>query len=221
MARRFELGAFRSRRSHTGRAGTASDTLVGMLVEALTQRDETTGRHSCRVAQMTLRLAAEAGWAPGTSGWQALDWAARLHDLGKITVPDAILHKPASLTPSEWDEMRRHPDAAFRILDHLPGFEPVTEIVRAHHERWGGQGYPRGLAGEDIPEGARILALADAFDAMTSERPYRRAMSPAAALQEIETHAGTQFEPRLVAAFRACLSDLLQYVEDQERELAA
>ncbi len=128
---------------------------------------------------------------------------ALLHDIGKIGVPDRILRKPGPLTEREWETMRSHPDLGARIIANIPFLEEVATIVRAHHERWDGSGYPEGLAEEEIPLGARIFAVADGFDAMTSDRPYRRGRPLEEALAEVERCAGTQFDPAVVRAFRA------------------
>lgn len=128
---------------------------------------------------------------------------ALLHDVGKIAVPDAILRKPGPLTDAEWAEMRRHPTAGHSILRDVPFLQEALPTVLHHHERWDGSGYPAGLAGEDIPLGARIFAVIDTLDAITSDRPYRAARSLEDARQEIRRCAGTQFDPRVVDAFLA------------------
>jgi putative nucleotidyltransferase with HDIG domain len=126
---------------------------------------------------------------------------ALLHDIGKIGVPDQILRKPGPLSEHEWTAMRAHPDIGASIIAGIPFLEDVAIIVRAHHERWDGTGYPDRLAGRTIPLGARIFAVADSFDAMTSDRPYRRGRELSEALLEIERHRGTQFDPTVVDAF--------------------
>jgi len=128
---------------------------------------------------------------------------ALMHDVGKIGVPDAILLKPASLTEEEWAFMRRHPALGCRILAQVPYLRPAARIVLAHHERWDGGGYPRGLKEENIPLGARIFALCDTYDAIISDRPYRKGQSPDAAFAEILRCAGEQFDPKVVEAFEA------------------
>jgi HD-GYP domain-containing protein (c-di-GMP phosphodiesterase class II) len=131
----------------------------------------------------------------------ALRAAAALHDIGKIAVPDAILSKPGPLTEEEWEFVRRHPVVGERILRAAPALTPVGPIVRSTHEHFDGGGYPDGLAGEAIPLASRIVAVCDAFDAMTSPRPYRSAMSAEGALEELRRGAGTQFDPMVAAAF--------------------
>jgi HD-GYP domain-containing protein (c-di-GMP phosphodiesterase class II) len=127
--------------------------------------------------------------------------AAYLHDLGKIGIPDEVLRKPAALTPEEGRQMRRHPTIAAHILEDVP-FSPRLKLaVKHNHERWDGVGYPDGLRGEEIPIEARILGVADAYEAMTSDRPYRPTIGHAAAMAELRRHAGTQFDPAVVDAF--------------------
>jgi putative nucleotidyltransferase with HDIG domain len=128
---------------------------------------------------------------------------ALLHDIGKIGVPDHILRKPGPLTENEWTTMRLHPDLGAKIIAHVPFLEEVAVIIRAHHERWDGNGYPVGTAGQAIPLGARIFAVADSFDAMTSDRPYRRGRQLDEALAEVERCSGSQFDPQVVTAFLA------------------
>jgi HD-GYP domain-containing protein (c-di-GMP phosphodiesterase class II) len=130
-----------------------------------------------------------------------LETAALLHDIGKIAVPDRILLKPDRLTVDEFNQMKRHADAGADILQRVRHLRPATDIVRHHHERYDGSGYPSGLAGEDIPFGARIFTVADTLDAMTSDRCYRRALPYSAAVQEIVRCSGTQFDPKIVEAF--------------------
>lgn len=127
---------------------------------------------------------------------------ARLHDIGKVGVRDEVLLKPGKLTPAEWEEMRSHPEVGLRILEPmLPYLGPIGSIVLHHHERWDGGGYPKGLKGEEIPFLVQIVAVADAYDAMTSDRPYRRALSPEEAAEVIRKEAGRQFSPRVAEAF--------------------
>jgi two-component system cell cycle response regulator len=132
--------------------------------------------------------------------------AARLHDIGKLGIPDAILSKPGPLDADEWEFMRRHTLIGQRIVAAAPGLRPVAGLVRSSHERFDGGGYPDGLAGDEIPLGARIIAVCDAFDAMTSERSYQGARSAAEAIAELERCAGAQFDPDVVRAFAAVLT---------------
>jgi HD-GYP domain-containing protein (c-di-GMP phosphodiesterase class II) len=123
-------------------------------------------------------------------------------------VPDAILRKPGKLDPDEWVEMRKHPEMGYRMLRHIAYFEPALDIVLSHQERWDGSGYPRGLKGEEIPLGARIFAVVDTFDAMTSDRPYRRALSVDDAREEVRRFAGIQFDPRIAVIFLSIGNDV-------------
>jgi two-component system cell cycle response regulator len=129
--------------------------------------------------------------------------AAELHDVGKVAIPDAIIHKAGPLDESEWAFMRRHTLIGERIVAAAPALGPVATLVRASHERWDGTGYPDATPGADIPLGARIIAVCDAYDAMVSDRPYRRGRSAAAAMDELRRCAGTQFDPAVVEAFVA------------------
>ena len=132
--------------------------------------------------------------------------AAVLHDVGKIAIPDQLLAKPGPLDEHEWELIRRHTLIGQRILEAAPALRDVAPIVRASHERIDGRGYPDGLEGDGIPIGARIIAVSDAYDAMVSERPYRATLTPEQALAELARHSGTQFDPVVVAAFRAAVA---------------
>jgi putative nucleotidyltransferase with HDIG domain len=187
------------------------------LVAALDARDRETYGHSTRVAQLTMVLAKELGVQEGTQQWTDIERGALLHDVGKIGVADAILRKPGSLTDEEWTEMRGHARIGYEVLKDVPFLAGAAEIVAAHHERWDGHGYPRGLAGEQIPFGARIFALADTFDAMATDRPYRRARPYHECLAEIARCAGTQFDP---AAVKALYRVYPQWVELHRNSIA-
>jgi putative nucleotidyltransferase with HDIG domain len=169
------------------------------LVTALDFRDNETQGHSYRVVEYAVMVATAMG-----IGEPDLTWIRRgaiLHDVGKIGIPDAILKKPGKLDPEEWDEMKRHPEMGYRMLQHIRFLEPALDIVMSHQERFDGSGYPRGLAGEDIPLGARIFAVVDTFDAMTSDRPYRKALTIDDAREEIREWSGRQFDPDVAGAF--------------------
>lgn len=169
------------------------------LVTALDAREHETQAHSQRVREYTLTLAEELGLKHDDliqAGRGAL-----LHDVGKIGVRDSILLKPGSLSEEEWVEMRMHPQIGYTILQNIEFLSPAAEIVLCHQERWDGRGYPNRLSGLDVPLGARIFAVVDALDAMTSDRPYRKAMSFEAAFKEIRRCSGSQFDPRIVSAF--------------------
>ena len=175
------------------------DTTLVALANALDVRDSETGGHSDRVLRYMELIIKELGISGSDVAF--LRRGALLHDIGKIGVPDHILRKPAALSESEWATMRKHPEYGARIISGIPFLEDVARIVRHHHERWDGNGYPDRLRGEEIPLGARVFAIADSFDAMTSDRPYRRAMSVEAACGEITRCRGTQFDPAIVDAF--------------------
>ena len=170
---------------------------VRALASAVDMREHGTRHHSQHVAELCVMV----GRAMQLSEEElhALDLAALLHDVGYIGVPERILRKPGALTPAEWAHVHQHPLFGERIVE-ATGVQMALPSVRSHHERWDGAGYPDGLAGEEIPLAARILPVCDAFDAMTHERSYRRAMTRHAALQEIDLNMGTQFDPRVAEA---------------------
>ena len=180
--------------------------MLEALVAALDARERETGHHSLRVRDYTLIL----GRALKLPADQLvdIDRGALLHDIGKIGIPDAILLKPEALGPEEWKIMRRHPKIGYRILEGIPVLEPAARMVLTHQEHYNGGGYPQGLKGEQIPLSARLFAIADCFDAMTSDRPYRKALPPEAALAEIRRCGGTQFDPRLGQLFEVCFPQI-------------
>jgi putative nucleotidyltransferase with HDIG domain len=169
-----------------------------LLAETLDLRDVGTARHSSTAGRYAQRIARELGLT--AERVERIRVAGVLHDIGKLGIADAILQKPGPLSDAEWTEIRRHPELGARILDHA-NLRDIATWVRGHHERVAGAGYPDGLAGEAIALESRILAVADAYEAMTADRPYRRGMSPAEARAELERCAGTQFDPDVVAAF--------------------
>jgi putative nucleotidyltransferase with HDIG domain len=169
------------------------------LVASLDVREHETRAHSQRVREYTLALARQMG-LEGDELIQ-VGRGALLHDVGKIGVPDAILLKKGALTPGEWVEMRKHPQIGYDILRSINFLAPAAEIVLCHQERWDARGYPNGVGGTDIPMGARVFAVADTLDAMTSDRPYRKALSFEAAASEIRRCSGSQFDARIVEAF--------------------
>lgn len=172
--------------------------VVAALASALQERDQYTGDHSESVVDVAGRVAESL--AMDEEAIAKLRSAALLHDIGKVGVPDHILHKPGPLDEHEWEVMRQHPEIGERILRAIPGLGGVAKIVRHEHERWDGKGYPDGLSGEEIPIGARIILVCDAYHAMTSDRPYRMAMSHTDAVAELTRNAGTQFDPNVAEA---------------------
>jgi HD-GYP domain-containing protein (c-di-GMP phosphodiesterase class II) len=183
--------------------GQALGTLQA-LSAAVDEKDSYTARHSLGVTGWAHHIGAAAGLPP--EDLATLERAGLLHDIGKIGVPESVLLKPGALSDLEFELIKQHPDAGARILEAIPFLDPVVPVVRFHHERWDGRGYPTGIAGEEIPYLARVLAVADAFDAMTTDRPYRKAMSIDDARREIEACAGAQFDPEIARVFvGACL----------------
>jgi len=176
----------------------AQADVVSALVSALQERDRYTGDHSESVVDVAGRVAESLGVAPAEV--ERIRTAALLHDIGKVGVPDQVLHKPGPLDDDEWDLMREHPAIGERILRAIPGMGQVAKIVRHEHERWDGTGYPDGLVGNDVPLGSRIILACDAYHAMTSDRPYRAAMSHTDAVSELTAGAGTQFDPEVCQA---------------------
>lgn len=170
------------------------------LVQALETRDFETHGHSERVVTFSLRLGHELGL--DKDALRDLELGALLHDIGKIGVPDAVLRKPAKLNEEEWVKMRLHPLHGQQILRNIKFLEGAARIVSQHHEQWDGSGYPYGLRGEDIDIGARIFAVVDAFDAMISDRVYRKGRPYKDALEELERCSGSQFDPLIVEAFK-------------------
>lgn len=173
-------------------------TDVAPLMDKLRLHSLPTYRHSCNVERLTRFLA--AGLMLAEQEIEIISLAGLLHDIGKAHILPSLLHKAAPLTQVEWDTMRLHPDYGVKILSCTENFDVIIPCVAYHHERWDGQGY-RGLKGEEIPLGARIVALADAFEAMTSSRAYKYSKNLKSAIQELEDGAGKQFDPRLVELF--------------------
>jgi putative nucleotidyltransferase with HDIG domain len=174
---------------------------VGAVVTAADARDHETTGHSFRVALYAVALAKAMGLH--SEPLKAIEWGALLHDVGKMVVPDEILRKMGPLTDEEWHIMKQHPTWGFDMLAEVSFLQPAAlDIIYSHHERWDGQGYPRGIAGEALPLSARIFAVVDTYDAITSDRPYRRARPHQAAVSELQRVAGQQLDPTVVEAFR-------------------
>jgi putative nucleotidyltransferase with HDIG domain len=177
----------------------AYDATIEGWSRALDLRDKETEGHTQRVTEMALKLAEKMGM----SDIEKLDLrrGALLHDIGKMGIPDSILHKPGTLTKDEWDIMRQHPSYAYQMLSPISYLKRAIEISYCHHEKWDGSGYPRGLKGEEIPLSARLFAVVDVFDALTSDRPYRKAWSHEDTYRYIEEQAGKHFDPQIVKIF--------------------
>jgi putative nucleotidyltransferase with HDIG domain len=182
------------------------------LLAALDTRDTETEGHSERVAAYTMLIAQQLNLSEAEL--QHIEHGALLHDIGKIGVPDHILYKPGPLTPEEWEVMKQHPVIGYKMCMKIEMLRPAAPIVLHHHERWDGRGYPYGLNGAEIPLGARIFAIADTLDAMTSDRPYRKALSFAQAREEIERCAGSQFDPELVRVFLELPEEQLRAIRE-------
>ena len=179
---------------------TASARLAG-LVDRLELKEGYAGEHTAAVSGLALAIAKELGLDEAER--RAVELGALLHDVGKLSIPDRVLTKPGPLNELEWAAMRRHAALGERLLAHILDQADVLAIVRSHHERWDGAGYPDGKSGEDIPLAARIVAVADAFQAMIEARPYRSPRTRAAALEEITSESGRQFDPACVEALQA------------------
>ena len=184
--------------------------IVQRLGRAAEYKDNETGMHVIRMSHFSKLLALAAGHSPAWA--EDLLNAAPMHDVGKIGIPDAVLRKPGPQDAAEWDTMRRHPEIGAEIIGEHPSgvLQLAREIALAHHEKWDGSGYPRGLAGEAIPLSARIVAIADVFDALTTRRPYKEPWPVQDALDHIAAQAGKHFDPALVALFAPLLPQLLE-----------
>ncbi|MFP4634963.1 MAG: HD-GYP domain-containing protein [Nitriliruptoraceae bacterium] len=187
-------------------------SMVRTLAEVCEAKDGYTRSHLDRTFQYATMLTNRV--APEYSQRAEIGYGYLLHDIGKIGIPEAVLNKADDLTEDEWAVMRTHPLVGENLVKPLRFLGDAVWIIRSHHERWDGRGYPEGLRGEEIFLPARIFMLADTFDAMTTDRPYRRALSIDAALEEVERHAGTQFDPELARAW-------VEIVEERERDGAA
>jgi HD-GYP domain-containing protein (c-di-GMP phosphodiesterase class II) len=179
---------------------------MDVLVSVLEERDSQLAHHLADVADLAEAVGRRL--QVPVPQLQTIRQAAELHDVGKLAIPEEILDKPGSLTDDEWAFVRRHTVIGERILGSAPALGAAAQIVRSTHERWDGTGYPDGLAGADIPLGARIISVCDAFDAMTSHRPYAAAVTRDEALRELFRCAGKQFDPAVVEAFAAVQADL-------------
>jgi putative nucleotidyltransferase with HDIG domain len=178
----------------------AVESIVYALAATVDTRDHYTYGHSKAVCRYAIELAQAAGYSPEQV--QTIRSAALLHDIGKLNLPDSILTKRDPLTDAEWDMIKHHPELGARILKYIVGLRDCVDTVLFHHERYDGNGYPRGLKGENIPRDARIMTIADSYDAMTSERGYKkRPLTEEEAIRELKACSGTQFDPELVELF--------------------
>ena len=200
------LYANKTGRSPHERAAAADDAAISVLIAAMAAHDEQTADHSLGVAELADMVAGELRL---TGRDRALvQHAARVHDIGKLAIPGEILRKPSALTPAERELIETHPARGAEVLRRAPGLVELASVVHASHERWDGQGYPRRLAGEEIPLASRIVAVCDAYDAIVSDRPYRPARTHEEAIAELRRMAGSQFDPEVVTAFIAVCTEV-------------
>ncbi len=191
--------SYDAERQRSAEVRAAYRATVRALAAAIETRDPYTGGHVERVASFSLAIGRQFGWAERQL--ELLELGALLHDVGKIGVEDRVLRKPGALDAAEWEQMRQHPALGAALLRTVPFLQGSVDCALRHHERYDGKGYPDGLVAEAIPLEARIVSVADAFDAMTSDRPYRKGLAPSVAIAELERYSGTQFDPSVVAAF--------------------
>ncbi len=186
-----------------GREESALAGIMAALSRLVEAHDPSIGQHSFKVSELLPVLMQNLGLPAAEAQMIAL--AGRLHDIGKISIPGTILYKPGRLTEEEWAIIRTHPEIGAEVVSSIPVLRPLAPVIRSHHERWDGQGYPDQLAGKAIPFGARIIAVVNAYTAMTADRPYQKARSQALALEELQRCAGTQFDPQIVEAMERLL----------------
>jgi putative nucleotidyltransferase with HDIG domain len=198
--------------------GSYGDTLEA-LGAAIDLRDSETAGHSQRVCRYSLEIARAMGWSDKQLG--SLARGAYLHDIGKLGIPDGILLKPGPLTTNEWTHMRQHVQIGFELVKGIPFLTDAAEIILAHHERHDGSGYPRGLKSEEIPVGARIFAVADSFDAITSDRPYRLASPFEVGRETMQREAGRLFDPQVVRVFLSISAETLSTIARDQRQVSA
>jgi HD-GYP domain-containing protein (c-di-GMP phosphodiesterase class II)/pSer/pThr/pTyr-binding forkhead associated (FHA) protein len=191
---------------------------ITILAQAVELKDDYTGGHTARVSHYAELLGRKMELSTKDLNW--LRFGTPLHDIGKIGIDDAILRKPVGLTPEEFQIMKTHTVKGAAILATVPDLAPIIPIVRSHHERWDGKGYPDGLAGEQIPHLARIVAVADTYDAMTSDRPYRKGLPAETAFAEIEKQAGKQFDPQCAEAFLAIQDEVRPQMHSDVHSIA-
>lgn len=196
-------------------ANANEETLLG-LVSALDLREHNTRMHSQRVREYTDLIARRFGVDEKIR--REIGFGALLHDVGKIAVPDRILMKRGELTVDEWQEMRKHPESGYRIVKRIGFLKGAAEIVYSHHEHYDGNGYPRGLKGDEIPLGARIFALADVYDALTSQRPYKTPLSHEETITQIRKQKGCQFDPSVLEIFLSIAPSELDEISERYRD---
>jgi len=213
---RLYIGKWEEKNQHLEEMAQLHLRTVEALALAIEAKDHTTGAHLERVRVYALELAKDLGCTESETA--ALKAAAVLHDIGKLAVPEHIISKPGKLTPEEFDKMKVHPVVGAEILEQVHFPYPVAPIVRSHHEKWDGSGYPDGLAGEAIPIGSRILAAVDCLDALASDRQYRKALPLDDAMARVEADAGKHFDPRVVAALKARYKELELMAKSQQPE---
>ncbi len=201
---------FKSERDRAQQLTQSYMATVRALSNAVEARDAYTGKHAERVTRFAIEIARELGLPAPDS--PEVEFGFLLHDVGKLAIPDSILFKPGPLTTEERALMSRHTIVGAEIMRDIEFLAEASQVVRSHHERWDGDGYPDGLAGEQIPLNARVFAVADVFDALTTNRPYRVALSFEQARAMIEAQSGRHFDPQVVAAFRRIDDDVLQQI---------
>jgi len=215
---RLYLGKLETEKKHAEQVSQLHLRTIEALALAIEAKDETTSEHLQRVRVYAMELAKELGLSDDET--EALRAASVLHDIGKLAVPEHIISKPGKLTPEEFEKMKIHPIVGAEILDQVHFPYPVVPIVRAHHEKWDGSGYPNGLAGEAIPVGARILAAVDCLDALASDRQYRKALPLDEAMAKVATEAGTSFDPKIVAILQRRYIELEKLANKQPLQAA-
>jgi len=192
---------FKQERTRSQELRSSYTATVRALSNAVEARDAYTGKHAERVTAYGIEIARAVGVSIADT--RELEFGFLLHDIGKLGIPDAILYKPGALTDNERALMTQHPLIGAQIVDDIEFLAPAARVVRSHHERWDGSGYPDGLAGEEIPLAARVFSVADVLDALTTDRPYRHALPLSKAREMIVAGSGTQFDPRVVEAFKS------------------
>jgi putative nucleotidyltransferase with HDIG domain len=210
---RLYLGKLAAEKQHAEKVSNLHLRTIEALALAIEAKDETTGEHLQRVRVYAMELAKELGLSEDET--EALRAASVLHDIGKLAVPEHIISKPGKLTPEEFEKMKIHPIVGAEILEQVDFPYPVVPIVRAHHEKWDGSGYPNGLAGEQIPIGARILAAVDCLDALASDRQYRKALPLNEAMAKVVADAGKSFDPKVVAILQRRYVELEKLANEQ------